>query len=284
MDLTLLFYHTDNFCKVFEPDWEKILISSGQRQRRVTNRLCLSEIITIMIAFQNSSYRNFKRFYIDYVMKHYRLDFPNLVSYNRFVELSQRASVPLMVYLTTFLGHWRGLGFVDSTSLPVCHNLRIHSHSVFSGIAERGQTSKGWFYGFKLHLLISDKAELVSINITPGNIHDIRTIPTLVHNLIGKIYGDKGYISKALKKTLADQGLDLITNVRSNMKPIKLSPFDESMLRKRRYIESVINVLKTRFQIEHSRHRSFWGFLNTVFSGLVAYSMQPNKPTLAGFQ
>lgn len=284
MDITLLFYQTDNFCKVFEPEWEKILFSSGQRQRRVENRLSLSEIITIMLSFQISSYRNFKRYYIDYVMQHYQCEFPNLVSYNRFVELSQRASVPLMVYLTTFLGNWQGLGFVDSTSLPVCHNLRIHSHRVFSGIAGRGQTSKGWFYGFKLHLLINDKAELVSINVTPGNVHDIRPIPALVHNLVGKLYGDKGYISKALKKVLADQGLDLITNVRKNMKPVQFSPFDKSMLKKRRYIETVINVLKNSLQIDHTRHRSLWGFINTVFSGLVAYSLNPKKPILAGFQ
>lgn len=129
-------------------------------------------------------------------------------------------------------------------------------HKVFQGCARRGKTSIDWFYGFKLHLIINDCGELLSLRVTPGNVDDRRPVPKLVKELFGKLFGDKGYISQTLFETLHERQWQLVTKLRKKMKNRLISMFDKIMLRKRAIIESVTDQLKNISQIEHSRHRS----------------------------
>jgi hypothetical protein len=236
--------------------------------------------MTIIVLFHSSGYRNFKTFYTQHVLKHMLWAFPKLVSYNRFVELMPSALVPLCAYLQTRKGECSGVSFIDSTSLKVCHNRRIHSHQVFDGRARRGKTSVDWFYGFKLHLVINDRGELLSIRLTPGNVDDRQPVPELVKGLFGQLFGDKGYISQTLFETLYDDGVQLVTRLKTNMKNRLVSMFDRIMLRKRAIIESVIDQLKNISQIEHSRHRSVANCFVNLLAGLVAYTWREKKPSL----
>jgi hypothetical protein len=163
--------------------------------------------MTIIVMFHSSSYRNFKAYYTTQVMQNYAGAFPRLPGYQRFVELMPSALVPLCAYLQTRRGQCSGISFVDSTSLKVCHNRRIHSHQVFAGCARRGKTSVDWCYGFKLHLVINDCGELLSLRLTPGNADDRRPVPELVKGLFGKLFGDKGSISQPLFETLYGGGI-----------------------------------------------------------------------------
>jgi hypothetical protein len=143
-----LFCHVDDFCKAFLPHWNKQLLSA-RRPRGRRPGLCMSEIMTILIHFHQSNYRNFKAYYLEYVMTRLCNEFPGLVSYNRFVELIPSVIVPLTLYLRhACLGTCTGITFIDSTTLAVCKNPRIHCHKTFAGLARRGKTSTGWFYGF----------------------------------------------------------------------------------------------------------------------------------------
>jgi len=143
-----LFCHVDDFCKAFLPHWNKQLLSA-RRPRGRRPSLCISEIMTILIHFHQSNYRNFKAYYLEYVMTHLRNELPGLVSYNRFIELIPSVIVPLTHYLRhACLGTCTGITFIDSTTLAVCKNPRIHCHKTFAGLARRGKTSTGWFYGF----------------------------------------------------------------------------------------------------------------------------------------
>ena len=138
----------------------------------------------------------------------------------------------------------------------------------------------GWFYGFKLHFVINDKGEIVSFSLTRGNIDDRRPLPKLVRRLFGKLFGDRGYISKDLVTMLKALGVTLITSVKSNMKN-KLMPYlDKILLRKRFLIETINDQLKNEMQIEHTRHRSPINFLVNLVSGLIAYTLKPKKPSL----
>jgi hypothetical protein len=278
MNILPLFCDIDDFCLLFEPHWQARLLDTRQRQRAST--LCLSEVMTIIVLFHASSYRNFKAYYTEQVMKHYAGAFPRLVSYNRFVELMPSALVPLCGYLQTRKGECSGISFVDSTSLKVCHNRRIRSHKVFSGCARRGKTSVDWFYGFKLHLVINDRGELLSLRLTPGNTDDRQPVPELVKGLFGKLFGDKGYISQTLFETLYDDGVQLVTRLKTKMKNRLLSMFDKIMLRKRAVIESVVDQLKNISNIEHSRHRSVANCFVNLVAGLVAYTWREKKPSL----
>jgi transposase len=210
----------------------------------------------------------------------YIRSFLALVSYTRFVDFMPSALLPLCAYFrNTCLGHCSGLSFIDSTSLEVCLTQRIASHKVFAGFAERGKTSTGWFFGFKLHLVINDRGELLNVLLTPGNVDDRQPVPQLVRKLFGKVFGDKGYISKPLYELLRQTfGVQLVTKLRKNSKnrlPMELT--DRILLRKRALVETVIDQLKNISQIEHSRHRSVTNFMVNLICGLIAYAHQPKK-------
>lgn len=280
LDLEALFCSVDAFWQVFEPVWERELLAAGRKRRRAT-RLHPSEIMTIVILFQQSGYRTFKAFYTQYVQVHLRAAFPQLVSYNRLVELLPRVLLPLTVYLHTQFGACTGISFIDSTALAVCHNARIHQHRVFRVDARRGKTSLGWFYGFKLHLAVNDRGELLACYLSPGNVDDRQPVPRLARRLFGKLFGDQGYLAHALAAhLLLTQGLQLITKLRKNMRPVLLPPGDHLLLRKRAIIESINDQLKNICQIEHTRHRSPLNFVVHLLAGLIAYCHQPKKPSL----
>lgn len=280
--LLVLFCDVDDFCKAFLPIWNQQLLASGQKQRQRARSLTISEIMTILIAFHQSHYRDFKAYYHQQVLKHWRAEFPNLVSYSRFVEYIPSALVPLIMYLRTgCLGECTGISFIDSTALAVCSNPRIHSHKVFAGLAARGKTSTGWFFGFKLHLVVNDRGEILQLCITPGNVDDRKPVPHLVKKLFGKLFGDKGYISQPLMQSLRELfDIQLITKLRDNMKNQLMSLSDRILLRRRAIIETIIDQLKNISQIEHSRHRSITNFFVNVLCGLIAYCRRPSKPSL----
>jgi hypothetical protein len=281
MSILELFCSVDDFWLQFAPSWHHSLLAAGQRKRLRATQMHPSELMTIMILFHQSHYRTFKAYYTEYVQQHLRSEFPTLVSYQRFVELMPTILVPLVAYLHTQLGRCTGISFIDSTSLAVCRNPRIHQHRVFAGRAARGKTSVGWFYGFKLHLVVNDEGELLAFCLTPGNVDDRRPVPKLATRLFGKLFGDKGYLSQPLaEQLLVTQGLELITKLRKKMRNRLLSLSDKLLLRKRAIIETINDQLKNICQIEHSRHRSPINFLVNLVAGLIAYCHQPKKPSL----
>ncbi len=213
-------------------------------------------------------------------MTHLRSAFPDLVSYNRFVELTPTVIIPLLAYLQQCRGTGSGIGFVDATTIKVCHNKRIARHKVFAGLAARGKTSMGWFYGFKLHLIVNDQGEVLAFYLTPNNVDDRKPVPEMTKTLFGKLFGDKGYISQQLFEQLFAQGLELITPIRKNMKNRLMVLTDKLLLRKRAIIETINDQLKNISQIEHTRHRSVANFLLNLFCGLIAYCHQGKKPSL----
>jgi hypothetical protein len=279
-DLMAIFCDIDDFCKAFEPVYTRRLLHVGQRQRTRQTTLALSEILTLLVYFHWSHYRTCKHYYTEYVMAHLHPYFPQLVGYHRFVELMPRALVPLCCYLSTRKGRCTGIAFIDSTPLAVCDNHRIATHRVFEGIATRGKTSMGWFYGFKLHVIVNDEGELLAFRVTPGNVDDRQPVQQLTAGLGGQLFGDRGSISQALHDILLSQGLELLTKIRKNRQNRVMRLWDKLLLRKRALIETVNDQLKNISQIEHTRHRSVTGFIVNVVAGLIAYSHRPKKPSL----
>ena len=206
-NLVSVFCHVDDFCDKFVPVFEQKLITDGTRKRRRNSRMSMSECMTIVIAFHQSNYRDFKNFYLGHVSMYWKKYFPKLLSYTRFLELMPSLIVPMCAYFETVKGKPTGIAFVDSTSLKVCHNIRIPRHKVFADTAKRGKGTMGWFYGFKLHLLINHVGEIISVSITPGNTNDRTPVPNLCQNLTGKLYADKGYIGKKLAEKLSEKDI-----------------------------------------------------------------------------
>lgn len=281
MSILDLFCSVDDFWQAFAPEWRQGLLATGARRRLRTGVMAPSELMTILVLFHQSHYRTFKAFYTEHVCRHLRAEFPALLSYTRFVELVPTLLVPLVAYLHTQFGPCTGITFIDSTKLVVCHNARIRPHRVFAGRAARGKTSTGWFYGFKLHLVVNDRGELLAFYLSAGNTDDRQPVPRLVRRLFGKLFGDKGYISQPLaQQLLVEQGLQLITRLRTNMRNRLMDVSDKLLLRKRALIETINDQLKNICQIEHTRHRSPINFLINLVAGLIAYCHQPKKPSL----
>jgi hypothetical protein len=281
--VTEIFCSIDDFSLIFESAIEKGTISSGKKTRNRKFKMSKGEIMTITVLFHLSSFRNFKHYYLFYIQKHLKDEFPDTVSYNRFVELMQSNMLALTMYMkTSCLGEVTGISFVDSTPIRVCRNKRIRNNKVFKGIAEIGKSTIGWFYGFKLHIIINDKGELLDFMITRANVDDRTPLKTdnFLKKLFGKLYADKGYISKELTSLLFEQGLHLVTGLKRNMKNSLMTMKDKILLRKRSVIETINDQLKNIAQVEHSRHRSFGNFITNLVAGLIAYSFQEKKPSI----
>jgi hypothetical protein len=280
-----IFVQVDDFCNHFEHEFKKHTLPppDGIKIRNKKSALTDSEVITVLIAFHGGQFRNFKHFYCNYICHHLRDCFPHVVSYNRFIELSHRCAVPFMLFLHHCCrGQCTGISFIDSTVLRVCHNKRIKRNKVFKEMAKVGKSTIGWFFGFKLHLIINDKGEILSFYLSQGNTSDnnAKIITQMTKEIFGKVFGDKGYINKALADLLFGDGIQLITAVRRNMKQKALSNEEKLLLRKRAVIETVNDELKNICQVEHTRHRSVAGFILNIMGAIGAYSFFPKKPSI----
>ena len=275
-----IFCIVDEFCKNFEASTSSFLVGNKPKRKP---RMSTSEVITIYMLFHLSGFRCFKHFYIFYVQKHLQQEFPNTVSYNRFVELMQSVIMPMTMFAKTCcLGNCTGISFIDSTPIRVCKNKRISRNKVFKDVATTGKSTMGWFHGFKLHIVINDKGELLSFPVTQANVDDREPLKNegFLNQIFGKLFADKGYISEKLQKLLFVEGVELITSIRNNMKNSLMLMSDKILLRKRSVIETVNDELKNICQVEHSRHRSVGNFITNLIAGIIAYHFLPKKPSI----
>ena len=281
-DITALFCIVDDFVREYKAAERRRAIADGKKIQRPTRvpGLSLSEIITIILMFHQSSVKNFKHFYLLFLLPQYLSEFPHLPSYERFVFLMQRALAPMAALLYFVRGKSSSVQYVDATAIEVCSLKRTSKHKVFAGLASLGKTTKGWFFGLKLHLVISDKGEVLGASITPGNCDDRAPVPTLTKRLRGLLFGDKGYISNELFKTLFANGLKLITGIKKNMQNKLMDMREKQLLRKRSIIETVFDYLKNKMSLEHTRHRSITNALVHIISTLVDYQLKPTKPSI----
>ena len=280
-----IYYIADEFSKEFESVMEGHLLKKHNAKRHRNRKFTISDnkVITILIIFHLKQCRNLKAFYIQYMQVHCRDYFPNTVSYNRFVELQQKVVVKMTLLLQLCcLGKCTGISFIDSTPLRICHIKREHSHKTFKGLTAKGKSSMGWFFGFKLHIVINAKGEIFDFVITRENLDDREPLKSrrFHDKLFGKIFADRGYISQDLFDKLFLDAIHLITTRRKNMKNSLMFTRDKIYLRKPALIETANDELKNICQIEHTRHRCFVNFIGNMIAALVAYNFLPKKPSL----
>jgi len=276
-----VFCEIDDFCQAFVPQWEASLLATGGPARRGPQPgLSPSEIITLLLVFHSSGFKHLKSFYHGVAEPLLRGSFPGMPCYEHFVALQKSAFVPLVFFLASHLGTRTGLYYIDATALPVCDTHRINRHKVFAGLAQRGKTSMGWFFGFKLHLVFNNDNEIVALKLTPGNVHDTKPVPALTRDLTGKLFGDKGYIGQKLAEDLLRRGLTLFTRVRRNMKSLPLSLQDKALLNARNMAETIIGHIKEFSSLNLSKHRSVTNAVVHIIAAITAYQINPIKPKL----
>ena len=231
--------------------------------------------MTIVILYHRSNFQHFKNFYQGIVSELLNSYFPILPSYQRFIELLPRVIVPITIFFNSKMGTATGIYYVDSTALPVCHNLRIHKHKVFDGWAARGKSSTGWFFGLKLHLIFNDLNEIVAVKLSHGNYSDVSALPVLTRGFTRKLFGDKGYLGKKIAGDLLEKGLALMTKVRRNMKSLPMHFIDKLLLKARNKAETIIGVIKEFSSLNLSRHRSPINAMIHIIAALTAYQFNP---------
>lgn len=277
--LVTIFCEMDDFCNELDKHCKHYMLSGPTKSKRgPVCSLSISEIMTILVIFQMSRYRDFKNFYTGFLNFYHKRCFPRLPSYERFVELIKRAIFPLTIFTQIKAGKQTGIYYIDSSCLPVCHIKRSKRHKTFDSIAEYGKTSVGWFFGLKLHIVINDKGELLAFKITRGSRSDSQEAVPLLQSLKGLAFGDKGYIGKKIFEELVNGGLKLITRKRKNMKEkLDLSSYEKQLLNQRGIIETVIGHLKHCYQVWHTRHRSIVNAMTHLVAALAAYAIEPLK-------
>jgi len=284
--LVELFFEIDEFCQKYKNGitnmFDQLNISIGSNQ----SQLCLSEIMTILVYYHQSSYKNFKSYYQKHVMLDLKNDFPHLVSYNRFVELTPRCCWVLFAFMKYQMIHSSksGIYFIDSSKLIACHPKRKHQHKVMMGLASWGKTSTGWFFGIKYHLIINQFGQLMDVVLSSGNVADnnVNILAQLTGQISGWVFGDRGYLINEEKKWFVEQDGRIIWSAkqRRNAKTKEDLPHLAKLWRaKRGLIESVINIHKTDCNIEHTRHRSPINAITNIFAALCAYNFKERKPS-----
>ena len=278
--LIKIFIDIDDFCQNFEK-WQ-----ANHTEKQVTkwtSGLFRSEAMTILVYYHNSGYKCFQYYYQRLVLGIMKGYFPKAPTYKYFLKL-----IPKCFDLIFLYAQWQskntqrtGIYYVDSKRLPVSHNKRIHSHRVFKGIAQRGKSSTGWFFGLKVHLIINNLGEIISFLFSSANFADNNqeVLKYLFNDLKGFCFGDKGYLTKLFEEFYSN-GLKIVTKIRKNMKN-KLMPIQEKYdLMKRGVIESVNDILMTVCDIEHTRHRSPINAMTHMISALISYNYLDSKPTV----
>ena len=275
------FCQFDDFYQSFYPHWSARLLRQGAqpaKKRGPQAGLADSEIMTILVLYHSSRFKNFKAFYEGIVLALLRPAFPKAPCYARFIALTHHVWVPLTVFLLTRMGRQTGIYYIDSTPLAVCHNRRIGRHKVFADLAARGKTSIDWFFGFKLHLVFNHERQVVALKLTPGNVNDTTLVPDLTRDLIGKLFGDKGYVGKDLAQSLLRRGLALMTRVRRNMKRLPISFLDKALLNGRNIVETIIGHIKEFSSLRLPKHRSVGNAFTHIIATVVAYQINPLPP------
>lgn len=285
--LTEIFIEVDDFNKGINKfiDAQSLPNPNGSIRKR-ERKMNASEMMTIVIYYHFSGFKCFKWYYNYVIKKLFKDYFPESFSYNRFIYLMAELNIPLMLLMACCrLSVPTDGNYIDSKKLVVSHNRRIKQHKVHKGIAKRGKSSTGWFYGFKLHLIINHLGQIVWFELSPGNIADNNhgLLESIADKLQCFLFGDKGYLSK-IAASLKQRGLCLITKLRSNMKNKQLlSPEQKYYMKHRGIIETVFDVMKHMLDIEHSRNRSTKNYFANVLAALIAYTFLDKIPAIPSY-
>ena len=280
--LIKLFIEIDDLLIAFKKYQEREGLIPKRRPTR-TRALNGSEVCTILVSYHLSGYKCFESYYKDKVLRQLEGYLPKAPSYECFLSYIPKAMDAMYLWLLYSCGRSdrTGLYFIDSKKMEGCHLKREHSHKVFQDYAGKGKCSVGWFYGLKIHLVINNLGELISFELTAGNMADNNQdlLRKLLQKLEGCCVGDKGYLSK-LFAFFYENGLHLLTKPRKNMKNKLVKIQDNKLLDKRGIIESVFDILTSICDIEHTRHRKANNAFTPIFAGLVAYQYLDKKPSV----
>lgn len=257
----------------------KTLLPDRLRQRGFAPALSDAEVLTMEFTAAYLRLGTDKAIW-EYFNRHWRQWFPALGSRSNFV----RQSANLWQVKQLLHRHWvdrlgashAHVHVVDGFPIPVCHFRRAYFSEVFRGEAAYGYcaSKQETYYGFKGLLLTTAQGVIEDIAVVPANLDERDALGDLrLDSLSGLLLGDKGFIRPQLKEDLAQQGLDLQTPLRGNMKEVRAPGFLRWMMRTRRIVETTIGQLADRFEIEKTRARKLWQLTSRIYRKVAAHTL-----------
>ena len=276
MDLNLLSHKIHALVKQLD-EQNRELLENWRGSRGFPPRLALAELLTFMTYFHYCRFTDFKAF-CQHMQRHHSDTFPQLLHYKTLCAWQTRLLQICQAIMLMQKAVNTEEKFIDSTHLDICHPIRADRNRIALYAARKGKNSMGWHHGFKLHLVINRMGQIVGYDITAGNADDRNSVEKMCRERGGSVYAERGYLSKDLVAGLLKKGIRLVTRNRCNMPRKELSSQDRELLKKRTIIETIIGMLKGRHHIEHTRHRSYAGFVVSVLMGLIAYCLHSSKP------
>ncbi len=165
---------------------------------------------------------------------------------------------------------------IDSFPVPACQPIRNRRAKIFRGYADIGYkaTRKIYYYGFKVHAIVSDDGYLLDYIVTKASVHDAKETVELITNAHPDnryLLGDEGYLGKNLHQRLEQMGYTLWTPYRKNMKNAQKHN-KHYLMALRRTIESDFSLL-SYYNAENNRARSLAGFQERLEVAILAYNM-----------
>lgn len=260
---------------------DKELEKSSSGRKPKLNR---AEYITIAIIKQDCCIRTNKKLYelLKYCMNR---DFPKMPSYQQFCE-GLESNLFYLAIINQILTQMNislteAAYIIDSTSLPICKIMYSNSAKMGLGIADYGKNLEGWFFGFKLHIIINTDMDITAFKFSKGSSSDLSALDKyMTKGLIGYLIGDKGYISAKKTKQLLDQNLQLVTRPRKNMKKLPAESAILSLLAMRQRVETVFGQLKDNFMLIWRKARSVQSFFSNALAAILAYTLKKKSEFL----
>lgn len=244
-------------------------------------KLSRSELLTIAIIKQKLGIETNKQLYF-LIKKYMKKDFSEMPSYQQFCAglESNFWHLGIINSILAEINKQKQSEFyvIDSTPLPLCSvGYRFRSR-LGKGFASSGKNMNGWYFGFKLHLIINKNMDIVSFKFTNGSTSDIAALDTkMVAGIAGYLIGDKGYLGLKKAKELKICNITLITKGRKNMKKTPISKNILKMLKRRQIVETSFSILKDRLQIINKKARSITSFFSQALSAILAYTLGNNN-------
>ena len=250
----------------------KIIMPKKEAGRKP--KLSVSETITILIEGQKRGYSMDKQLYelIKYGSLKHCFKVPSYSQFNRSIRASRKYLESVIEQLTKISAGARELYIIDSTALPINKfNGPVAKWGLHS--AQISKNMHGWYQGYKLHLVTNDQLQIVSVLVTPANVHDVTTLENVsfINKFKGILVADKGYIARdSVRKKLLNHGIKLIAKQRQDMDPY-LNQHYASLLSQRRKIERIFAYFKKSLSGLRRHARTEDGFLAYPLAAVITY-------------
>ena len=277
MEITDIFCFADDFVKALgRTKWGQEMLRTEWHGRRGPKKsLGLAEVIALNVLRNKLRILDLKTF-VNLARNSYNNLFPNLPNYPNFVKASNQS----MKFIDMFMGYLIEVNrraskgetyFIDSTPVPVCENWNISSHKVAKETATRSKTTKGWYYGHKLHGACDSDMNLVGLKLTTANVADSKMAEDVTHGMEGLFVGDAGYLlNQDVFKRMFEQHVHIMAAKRNNMKGI-MTTAQYKLLKKRSCIETVWGMLKERYNLVYHMARSVLGLFRHYCYSVLSY-------------